>query len=257
MAQSQQPEIIEDFLEADDEIRGQNYVCLSFVSPENVLKNKELHFQKKFLRHLLVEKKEEVNEEFIENLDEKYKDFLYNRQDDFEKEYSELNDFQTTVRGIKVRGTYDSLKEAQIRAKILQRKDKNFNVFVGQVGYWLPWDPNPHKVENQEYFESELNELVKKYKENQEDKAEHFRENIDYVKEQAAKKVEEEKKLAEALKTKETVNSETVNSSESEIKNNSLDPSIQQSLESEDPWLAAKKRQSDENINDANNNESV
>ena len=33
-------EINEDFLEADDTIRGQNYVCLSFISPENVLKNK-------------------------------------------------------------------------------------------------------------------------------------------------------------------------------------------------------------------------
>ena len=39
---SKEAEQIEDFLESDDQIRGQNYVCLSFVSPENVLKNKNV-----------------------------------------------------------------------------------------------------------------------------------------------------------------------------------------------------------------------
>ena len=33
-------EIKEDFLEVDSKIPGQNYVCLSFVSPEKVLKKK-------------------------------------------------------------------------------------------------------------------------------------------------------------------------------------------------------------------------
>jgi hypothetical protein len=41
---------------------------------------------------------------------------------------------------LKVRGVYDTLREAQVRAKVLQRRDPNFNVFLGQVGYWLPWD---------------------------------------------------------------------------------------------------------------------
>ena len=36
---------------------------------------------------------------------------------------------------------------------MLQRRDSNFNVFVGQVGYWLPWDPQAHQIENQEYLE--------------------------------------------------------------------------------------------------------
>ena len=35
-------ELKEDFLEADREIRGQNYVCLSFISPENILQNKNI-----------------------------------------------------------------------------------------------------------------------------------------------------------------------------------------------------------------------
>lgn len=215
---SKQNELIEDFLEADDNIRGQNFVCLSFISPENVLRNKELFFMQNFLHNLVKKNNINLDDEYINNLEDKYKDFLYTAQDNLDKEFSEKNDFQTTVRGIKVRGVYDTQKEAEIRAKVLQRKDKNFNVFVGQVGFWLPWDPTPHKIENQEYFETELNQLVKKYNENQEQKQDHFRENIEYVKEQAAKKVEEEKLNKENLKS---------------------------DLEKEDPWLASKNKVSE------------
>ena len=70
------------------------------------------------------------------------------------------------MRGLKVRGVYDSSKEANVRAQLLRKKDPSFNVFVGQVGYWLPWDPACETVPEQEYQEGQLNELVKKYKEN-------------------------------------------------------------------------------------------
>ena len=33
----------EDYLEVDDRIPGQNYVCISFVSPEDTLKQKEFY----------------------------------------------------------------------------------------------------------------------------------------------------------------------------------------------------------------------
>ena len=132
---AEKPEVIEDFLEADDAIRGQNYVCMSFISPEEVLKNKNIFFVHHFLKSLT--KKYELEES---ELLEKYKDFLYVNQENLEKDFHAENDFQTTVRGIKIRGVYDTMREAQIRAKVLQRKDKLFNVFVGQVGYWLPWD---------------------------------------------------------------------------------------------------------------------
>merc|ERR1712151_511417 len=158
-------EIEQDFLDQDDPIRGQNYVCLSFISPENVLKNKELYKMGKFLKHLVKEKNINLEESFINDLDEKYKDYLFSKEQSIEDEFYKLHDFKTTVRGVKVRGVYDTLAEAKIKATKLQKMDKNFNVFVGQVGFWLPWDPESHKVENQEYFESDLNNLVKKYKE--------------------------------------------------------------------------------------------
>lgn len=214
---------VEDFLEADDSIRGQNYVCLSFVSPENVLKNKEV-----FIVHEFLKKMSEKYDLSYEELEDKYKDFVYANGEQLEDIFYKQNDFKTSVRGLKVRGVYDTLKEAQIRAKVLQRKDKHFNVFVGQVGFWLPWDPNPHNVDNQEYFESELNELVKKYKENQEDKEQHFRENIEYVKQQAEEKVNQTKK------------EQKVNTIETAL-NDSLEKSIKEGLDSDDPWLMNKK----------------
>ena len=42
--------------------------------------------------------------------------------------------------------------------------DNTFHVFVGQVGFWLPWDPEPSNISDEEYTESQLNDLVKNYK---------------------------------------------------------------------------------------------
>jgi hypothetical protein len=55
-------------------------------------------------------------------------------------------------------------------SKKLQRLDPTHNIFVGEVGKWLPWDPEPSQVAEQEYAEEELNTLMKKYKENEEQK---------------------------------------------------------------------------------------
>jgi hypothetical protein len=170
-------DIKEDFLEVDQKIPGQNYVCLSFVSPEKVLKNKEVFFATKFLECLFndneqgtVDVREKMmNKEIKFNYDEVskiYDDWKYTRTEDLESLFFEKNDYHTSMRGIKVRGVYDTYKEATIRAQILRRKDPSFNVFVGQVGYWLPWDPECESVPEQEFQENQLNELVKKYKEN-------------------------------------------------------------------------------------------
>ena len=70
----------------------------------------------------------------FEELQERYKDFLYVNNDKLESDFYEKNEFKTTVRGVKFRGSYDTLQEAQAKAKKLQKTDKNFNVYVGQ-GY--------------------------------------------------------------------------------------------------------------------------
>ena len=216
----------EDFLENDPEIRGQKYCCLSFVSPEEILNNKNVFFVHKFLK--TIAKNYDLDEESIEN---KYKDFMYINQEKLESEFYEKNEFKTTVRGIKVRGSYDTLQEAQAKAKKLQQNDKNFNVYIGQVGFWLPWDPNPHSIDSQEYAESELNNLVKKYRENQEKKDQHFQENIEYAKEQSEK---QKNKLKENNSDETIINGE--NTKETPVNTDSIDDSLNE----EDPWLKRK-----------------
>ncbi len=72
-----------------------------------------------------------------------------------------------TIHGIKIRGVYPNREEADKRAKYLQETDPKHNVFVGEVGKWLPFDDDPEKAEDHEYKEQELNKIMKAYNENQ------------------------------------------------------------------------------------------
>jgi Tfp pilus assembly protein PilO len=42
-----------------------------------------------------------------------------------------------------------------------------FNIFIGQMGYWMPFNPPTDSIENQEYAIEELNTLMKNYKDKQ------------------------------------------------------------------------------------------
>lgn len=190
----------EDFLDQDPPLRNQNFFCVSFISPEDVIQNKEVFFFHKFLNcfakdlneffDLTTEKfsNDKVVTEMLGSLRERY-DYLFNSSalgheyshykemntKDLEQEYHEKNNFQTTMRGVKVRGCYDTYKEAKNRAEQIKKFDPAFNVFVGQVGCWCPWSPYPEDIENQEYAETQLNTLMKKYKEGQEIKNELYK----------------------------------------------------------------------------------
>jgi len=264
----------EDFLTVDHPVPGQNYVCLSFVSPEEVIINKSSFFVSRFLKSVVgdfvfseepteVELKSFKDHVFSllkpESCDDKYKDYLFAKQDDLEKEYYEQNNYQTSIRGLKVRGVYDTLKEAQHRAKEIQRNDRSFNVYIGQVGYWLPWDPTPQKVANQEYLEEGLNNLVKKYQENQKFKEQHFQENLDYVKEQAAKQAEKSRKEKEQQKQEEQMkeiddllknlsgDKSTQQSSIEVVEDKKSSDSLADSLGAQDPWMERhSEKKSDE-----------
>jgi hypothetical protein len=97
-----------------------------------------------------------------------YDDYIFANKAKLEDEFYAKNEFRTTVRGLKIRGVYGSQAEAVARSKKLQRVDTLHNIFVGEVGKWLPWDPSPSDVSEQEYAEEQLNTLMKKYKENEE-----------------------------------------------------------------------------------------
>ena len=242
----------EDFLEVDDPIGGQQFVCLSFVSPEDIIQNKEAFKTAKFLQSYAKDKGMKFNEVY-----EDYLNFQYKFQDEIQKDYDSENKGQTNIRGVKVRGVYSSKEEAEARAKRLHRLDSTFHVFIGQVGYWLPWNPCADKIDDEKFLDSGLNELMEKYKENNINKdlmyEEQKREKLKAAQEEvlAAKKKEDETKLEDKIveesvsdiikdPVEESVDESVDKSVDESVKDNKLDESLKNSLNEVDPWLQSK-----------------
>lgn len=218
------------FLESDDEIRGQKYACLSFLTPKKgLLRSKDHFFFSKFLEFYALDYKVRTTETFImdqlremqsslsdiqlelanstpetskpvdmsnkvakirERLSQKtaadleahvkanmsdfseskivdsYEQYMVVNRQKLEDEFHKANDFQTSLHGLKIRGVYATNEQAAARAKALHKKDPYFNVYVADVGEWLPWDPEPDDVQSQEYANDQLNKLMSAYREN-------------------------------------------------------------------------------------------
>lgn len=227
-----------DYLEQDDPIRNQNFVCLSFLSPEDILKKKELFMFEKYvsefskksnellsiLNNLFPEKQEELrimrdNFDFIfdnEKIHENYKYYIQEHADDLTNEFYTANDFQTCIRGIKVRGVYDTIEEAKARSDKLRKLENNmFSIYVAQVGCWCPWSPNPDDITDQEFAETELNTLMHKYQENLDNKAEFFKTRQNEMR-LAIKESEENKKKENSLESDPWVDRKLLNDVEEE-----------------------------------------
>lgn len=89
--------------------------------------------------------------------------------EDTKEEMPDPNYKLKSLKGIKIRGVFNTIEEANEHATKLRGADPYFNIFVGEVGKWLPFDPNPHseQVEDVNYENNELNEIMRKYKENE------------------------------------------------------------------------------------------
>jgi hypothetical protein len=187
-----------DYLEEDAEIPTQRYAIISFISPERVIQQKEKYFVEKFVEWLEYDWKIQGIEQFmvflskkyslkvddlmgdlqefvkVHNADirktdiqEKWEVFLLKNEKDLESQFTEKVGFRTNVRGVKVRRIFANLEECQTYSKVLQRRFPRDNLYIGKVGCWLPWDPSEHMMPEVEYAEKELNELMRKYKENE------------------------------------------------------------------------------------------
>ena len=199
-------EVKKDYLEVDDPIAGQQYACLSFVSPEAFIKKKEGFMVSKFLQSYCKEHKLKFDEAYA-----KYEDFCYKFSSELQRDFDEQNKFQTSMRGVKVRGVYDTRQAAESRAKKLSTSDSSFHVFVGQVGYWLPWDPNADGVQDEVFQNSQLNDMMEKYQENNVSRDifydEQKREKVKAAREEvlAKKREAQEQKTLEAATDSESV----------------------------------------------------
>ena len=249
-----------DYLSVDDPIPGQNYVCMSFVSPEKLIQDFKAFQACKFLQSYCKDLDLKYDEIYS-----KYEDYIYKYAEELQRDYDEKNEYKTSMRGIKVRGVYNTREEAENRAKSLSRNDSSFHVFVGQVGYWLPWDPCADNVEKEVFQNEKLNELMEGYEKNNINR-EIFYEELKKDKIQAAKdeymaakkKREEEMKLEENKRAEEKTkeieggdNNDTVTEGTTleEIKdeplpeeeiNYTLNKDINNSMKDVDPWMARK-----------------
>lgn len=180
-----------DVLDEDKPIAGQKFACISFISPEKILEDKNMFFFKTFLKQWELSKSLEkfthfLNfasfkynfnfdditkdlEEFVKtekeniiktNLVDEYKTYIDANEERIQAEFDSLHEFQTSTRGVKIRGSFPTQGEAELRAKLLREVDPNHDVFVGPVGLWMPYDPEAYKTGRVEYLESELNQLM-------------------------------------------------------------------------------------------------
>lgn len=118
----------------------------------------EEHCSSKILRQYAVDAQE---------LLDRFEAFRLRNQKSLDAEFQQKVTKQTSVRGFKIRGAYDNLADARKRAQYVRDNiEPNIHAYVAPVGHWVPWDPNPDAVQDQEYALEELNELVSQYNEN-------------------------------------------------------------------------------------------
>jgi hypothetical protein len=161
------------------------------VSPERLLKQKEQFFFENFVRDFDLAKSMEKFRQFLSftaykydikqeslmsdfeefakeersnlvatTILDDYKTFLDKNEERLEEEFGKAHSFQTSTRGMKVRGVFPTQQEAEVRCRMLREVDPHHDVYVGPVGVWMPWEPEAYKTGRVEYLEEELNQLM-------------------------------------------------------------------------------------------------
>lgn len=220
---SENPKYV-DLLDEDKSIAGQKYCCISFVSPEHIIKQREQYYFQEFIKTWDLSKSLEKFTQFLNFISYKYgvdindintdlqsfvnedretlskndmlddyKNYLDSNEEKLEKQFNETYEFQTSTRGIKVRGSFPTQQEAELRCKLLREMDPNHDVYVGPVGMWMPFHPEAYKTGRVEYLEEELNQLMHEKRNNETYAKSEFDKRIRETKEKA---MEDNKKKA-------------------------------------------------------------
>ena len=213
-----------DLLDEDDAVAGQKFACMSFISPEKVLKKRETFLFDQFVTQWDLSKSMSKFSDFINFISYKYNlkledvisdfndftkeeeekmksmtvnddyaNFLDKNEDRLTEKFLKDNAFQTSTRGLKIRGVFATQEEAEMRCKKLREVDPNHDIYVGPVGIWIPWDPDAYKTGRVEFMEDELNQLHQEKVKNEAKAKEEFDRRI---KETKRKAIEENIKLA-------------------------------------------------------------
>lgn len=226
------PEYV-DLLDEDSPIAGQKFVCMSFISPEKILKKRENYLFEKFVEQWDLSKSmskfgdfmnfiaykynlniETLTADFNEFTREEetrlkadsavvendYKTFMDNNEERLNEKFNRDHAFQTSVRGLKIRGVFGTQDEAEARCKKLREVDPNHDIFVGPVGIWVPWDPDAYKTGRVEFMEEELNKLHQEKMKNEEMAKQEFDKRVKETKKKAIEEnIEKAKKSGNKL----------------------------------------------------------
>jgi hypothetical protein len=205
-----------DLCDEDPPIAGQKFACMSFVSPDKILKKREVYLFNQFIKNWEFSKSMERYFEFIHfiaykynlkvetlindfnefvkeetdklkksGIEDDYKNFLDKQEDKLNETFNREHAFQTSVRGLKIRGVYSTQDEAEERCKKMREHDPNHDIYVGPVGVWVPWDPDAYKTGRVEHLEEELNALHKEKLKNEEMAKKEFEERVRETKKKA------------------------------------------------------------------------
>lgn len=220
-----------DLCDEDPPIAGQKFACISFVSPEKTLKKREVYLFDQFIKqwefsksmeryfdfvHFIAYKynlkvetliddfndfvKEETDKLKKSGIEDDYKNFMDKQEEKLNEQFNREHAFQTSVRGLKIRGVFPSQEEAEMKCKKLREQDPNHDIFVGPVGIWVPWDPDAYKTGRVEHLEEELNALHKEKLKNEEMAKKEFEERVRETKKKAImENVEKAKKSGNVL----------------------------------------------------------
>jgi hypothetical protein len=220
-----------DLCDEDTPIAGQKFACISFVSPEKTLKKREVYLFDQFIKqwefsksmeryfdfvHFIAYKynlkveiliddfndfvKEETDKLKKSGIEDDYKNFMDKQEEKLNEQFNREHSFQTSVRGLKIRGVFPSQEEAEMKCKKLREQDPNHDIFVGPVGIWVPWDPDAYKTGRVEHLEEELNALHKEKLKNEEMAKKEFEERVRETKKKAImENVEKAKKSGNVL----------------------------------------------------------
>ena len=179
-----------DLLNEYPVIPSQKWGCYSFISPDDIIKKKELFMFEQFVKQWEYTKTITMYSDFMHylafkyklNMDtllEDFKEFVISEEttlkkngvfDDFasfmdtnddvlNKKYQADNNFQTSVRGFVNIGSFGTEEEAKKYSMDIRSQFPQHDVLVGQNFVWVPLNPDMYKTGNIEYMEEELNEL--------------------------------------------------------------------------------------------------
>lgn len=241
-----------DFLTQDPPLRGQNYACVSFIHPDQILKDKQVFFFEKYVKNFSNDLKvllSSIEEHYPDKSDQirslrdahpgilcddiqgDFEFFKHTHEMELQREFDEAHEFRTSVQALKIRGVYDSLDEAQNRCKTLRIADDNkFNIYIAEVGCWCPWNPDPNQLDKQEFAETELNTLMSNYYKNIDSASEHYNER--------------KKDLHVRLENEETLKKDNVPSTSSSSGQNEAVTIIEEDVSLDaDPWMKEKGKQ--------------